>query len=275
MGTSFLNGESLYYMTFNRSKKGITLNLRTPEGREVFSHLVRVSDVVLDNFRPGVTARLGVDFDTLKEINSTIVCCSVSGYGADGPYSARPVFDSVVQALSGAMSVHRRARRRARGNGVRGDGHWWRLRRHGRRAGGAPRPRADRDGPLGRPEPLGHPAHLPGPPDRGVPGTGSPYPRPGARSSLPTCPMALSRPATASTCRYTAPPRSSTRSLPPGFRRASPSWRDCPWDERFNTMEGRRKNWAELKAVLAGAFATRTAGEWMDALGRKGFPSRR
>ena len=105
MGTSFLGGESLYYMTFNRNKKGITLNLRTDGGKQVFYRLARVSDVVLDNFRPGVTRRLGVDYNTLKEINPSIICCSISGFGQDGPYSDRPVFDSVIQALSGAMSV--------------------------------------------------------------------------------------------------------------------------------------------------------------------------
>ena len=105
LGTSFINGESFYYMTMNRNKKGITLNLQTEEGRSIFHRLTRISDVVLDNFRPGVTTRLGIDYETLVKINPSVICCSVSGYGQDGPYRDRPVFDSVVQALSGAMSV--------------------------------------------------------------------------------------------------------------------------------------------------------------------------
>ena len=105
MGASFISGESVYYMIYNRSKKGITIDLRQDEGRRLFYELVGVSDVVLDNFRPGVTTRLGVDYATLKKINPTIICCSISGFGKDGPYKDRPVFDSVAQAIAGAMSV--------------------------------------------------------------------------------------------------------------------------------------------------------------------------
>ena len=69
MGTSFTEGESHYFMVLNRNKKGITLDLRTDEGRQIFYDLARVSDVVLDNFRPGVMARLGVDYQTLEGVN--------------------------------------------------------------------------------------------------------------------------------------------------------------------------------------------------------------
>ena len=105
MGTSFEAGESYYYMLMNRNKRGLTLNLRHDQGRRIFYSLARISDAVLDNFRPGVTTRLGVDFDTVRKVNPSIVCCSISGFGQEGPYSQRPVFDSVIQALSGAMSV--------------------------------------------------------------------------------------------------------------------------------------------------------------------------
>ncbi len=105
MGASFIGGESMYYMIYNRSKKGMTIDLRQDEGRQVFYDLVGISDVVLDNFRPGVTSRLGVDYATLTKINPTIICCSISGFGKDGPYRDRPVFDSVAQAIAGAMSV--------------------------------------------------------------------------------------------------------------------------------------------------------------------------
>ncbi len=105
MGTNYPAGESLYFMTFNRNKKSITLDLRSAKGRELFYRLVEVSDVVMDNFRPGVTKRLGVDHGALLEYNPSIICGSISGFGQDGPYSQRPAFDSVAQALSGGMSV--------------------------------------------------------------------------------------------------------------------------------------------------------------------------
>ncbi len=105
MGTNYPEGESLYFMTFNRNKQSITLDLRNAKGRELFYRLVEVSDVVMDNFRPGVTKRLGVDHETLQGHNPSIICGSISGFGQDGPYSQRPAFDSVAQALSGGMSV--------------------------------------------------------------------------------------------------------------------------------------------------------------------------
>ena len=105
MGTTYLAGESLYFMTFNRNKQSIALDLTNPRGRAVFHRLAAVSDVVLDNFRPGVTRRLGVDYEALRKTNPSIICGSISGYGQDGPYHQRPAFDSVAQALSGAMSV--------------------------------------------------------------------------------------------------------------------------------------------------------------------------
>ena len=101
----FLHGESAYFLAFNRNKKGITLNLQKPEAREVLYDLVRISDVVLDNFRPSVLPRLGVDYETLKKVNPKIITCSISGFGQEGPYRDRPAFDGVVQAMGGVMSV--------------------------------------------------------------------------------------------------------------------------------------------------------------------------
>jgi crotonobetainyl-CoA:carnitine CoA-transferase CaiB-like acyl-CoA transferase len=105
MGPHFLAGESAYYLSTNRNKKSVTLDLRTQRGRAVFYDLVRVSDVVYDNFRPGVTRKLQVDYATLKRINPRIICCSISGFGQSGPYRDRPAFDIALQALSGAMSI--------------------------------------------------------------------------------------------------------------------------------------------------------------------------
>lgn len=105
LGPYFLNGESAYFLGFNRNKKGITLNLRSQKGREVFRKLVELSDIVFDNFRPSVLPKLGLDYETLHNINPRIISCSLSGFGSDGPYQNRPAFDGVVQAMSGAMSV--------------------------------------------------------------------------------------------------------------------------------------------------------------------------
>ncbi|MFC2005726.1 CaiB/BaiF CoA transferase family protein [Chloroflexota bacterium] len=88
-----------------RGKKSIFLNLRKDQGREVFYDLVRKSDVVFDSFRPGVTERLGIDYDTLKLINPRIICCSLTGFGHTGPYRNRPAFDIIAQALAGIISV--------------------------------------------------------------------------------------------------------------------------------------------------------------------------
>ena len=105
MGPHFLGGESAYYLNFNRNKRGITLDLRIPEGREVFYRLVGVSDVVFDAFRPTVLPRLGLDYDSLKRANPTVISCSLSAFGQEGPYRDRPGFDGIVQAMGGGMSV--------------------------------------------------------------------------------------------------------------------------------------------------------------------------
>ncbi len=101
----FLEGESAYFLSINRNKRSLTLNLKDPAGQEVFYDLVRVSDVVLDNYRPGVMERLGLDYETLRRINPRIIACSISGFGQTGPYRDRPAFDLALQAVSGAMSI--------------------------------------------------------------------------------------------------------------------------------------------------------------------------
>jgi crotonobetainyl-CoA:carnitine CoA-transferase CaiB-like acyl-CoA transferase len=106
MGPPFLaNGESAYFLAINRNKKSITLDLTTPAGQMVFHDLVRVSDVVWDNFRPGIMARLGCGYERLKTTNSRIIACSLSAYGQDGPYGHWPAFDLALQAMGGAMSL--------------------------------------------------------------------------------------------------------------------------------------------------------------------------
>ncbi len=105
IGPHFLGGESAYYLNFNRNKQSVTIDLRQDQGREVFNRLVAVSDVVFDAFRPSVLDRLGLDYESLKKINPTVIACSLSAFGQEGPYRERPGFDGIVQAMGGGMSV--------------------------------------------------------------------------------------------------------------------------------------------------------------------------
>jgi CoA:oxalate CoA-transferase len=104
MPPHFFEGQSAYFIAMNRNKKSMTLDLKSEAGKRIFYDLARQSDVVIDNFRPGVVKKLGVDFDTLKTMTPRIICCSISGYGQTGPFRDRPAFDLVIQARGGIMS---------------------------------------------------------------------------------------------------------------------------------------------------------------------------
>lgn len=97
------NDYSTYYINFNRSKKGITLDLK--KGKEIFLKLVKEADVVVENFRPGVMKRLGLDYEELKKVNPRLVYAAISGFGQEGPYAERAGYDTMAQAMSGIMSV--------------------------------------------------------------------------------------------------------------------------------------------------------------------------
>lgn len=101
----FINGESSYYMNLNRNKKGVTLNLKTEEGKNIFLEMVKKADVVLENYRPGTMEKLGLGYETLKMINPGIVYGCVSGFGHYGPYSQRAGYDIIGQAMGGLMST--------------------------------------------------------------------------------------------------------------------------------------------------------------------------
>lgn len=98
-------GLSALFLTFNRNKKSVVINLKTEAGRELFYGLVKLSDVVVDNFRPGVLERLRVDYATLARINPRIIQCSVTGFGAAGAYKDYPALDLIIQAISGHMAI--------------------------------------------------------------------------------------------------------------------------------------------------------------------------
>jgi len=102
------DGLSWYFAAFNRNKKSITLNLHSKEGKDILTRLIRQSDVVVENFRPTVMAKMGFDYLRLKEIKPEIIYCGISGFGADGPHAHRPAFDFIAQAMSGLMSLNGR-----------------------------------------------------------------------------------------------------------------------------------------------------------------------
>lgn len=93
------------FQNLNRNKRSLTLNLKTPQAREVVERLVADADVVVENWRPDVKQRLGLDYATLHAINPRIILASISGYGQSGPYAARPAFDQIIQGMGGLMSV--------------------------------------------------------------------------------------------------------------------------------------------------------------------------
>ncbi|AHV94067.1 CaiB/BaiF CoA transferase family protein [Bordetella holmesii] len=93
------------FQNLNRNKRSLTLNLKKPEGLEVFRRLVAGADVVVENWRPDVKARLGVDYASLRALNPRIILASISGFGQTGPYAGRPGFDQIVQGMGGLMSV--------------------------------------------------------------------------------------------------------------------------------------------------------------------------
>jgi CoA:oxalate CoA-transferase len=102
-GNADLMGAS--FVSVNAGKQSVTINLKDPEGKEIFKKLTAISHVVLENFRPGVMARLGLDYPVLAKVNPRLVYCSISGFGQDGPLAMRPAYDQVIQGISGVMHV--------------------------------------------------------------------------------------------------------------------------------------------------------------------------
>ena len=101
----FASGESTYFMSVNRNKKSVTLNLKAPEGRELLKRLTKKSDVLLENFRTGTMEKLGLGYATLSRLNPKLVYCAMSGFGESGPESHRGGYDLIVQAESGVMDL--------------------------------------------------------------------------------------------------------------------------------------------------------------------------
>jgi alpha-methylacyl-CoA racemase len=100
-------GMGVFFLAINRNKRSMTLNLKAAEGREIFLHLVKRADVLLESFRPGVLARLGLDYEQLKEINPRLIYCAISGYGQDGPYRLRAGHDLNYAGYAGLLHYNR------------------------------------------------------------------------------------------------------------------------------------------------------------------------
>lgn len=101
----FLHGESTYYLSANRNKRSVVIDLKSDDGRAQFLELVKQSDVIIENFKSGTMEKLKIDYETLKTVNPAIILCSVTGFGQNGPLGDLPGFDPVIQAMSGLMDV--------------------------------------------------------------------------------------------------------------------------------------------------------------------------
>lgn len=101
----FVNGESTYFMSVNRNKRGMVIDLKSDQGKEIFSKLIEKADVLVENFRPGVMEKLGLGYDKLQTVNPQLIYCAISGFGHTGPYKKLAAYDIVVQAMGGTMSL--------------------------------------------------------------------------------------------------------------------------------------------------------------------------
>lgn len=101
----YVDGKGAMFLWLNRGKKSITVDLQDPEGRKIAHDLIMTADVVIENFRPGVMKKFGLDYATLKEEKPSLVYCSISAYGQTGPYSQKPGYDLIAQAMSGVMDL--------------------------------------------------------------------------------------------------------------------------------------------------------------------------
>ncbi|HXX94414.1 MAG TPA: CoA transferase [Planctomycetota bacterium] len=104
-GPPWQDGQSAYYLSVNRNKRSVTLNLKSPEGQEIFRKLAAQSDVLLENFRPGELDAWGLGWDAMSRLNPRLVFCSITGYGQTGPWKDRPAYDLALQAETGWMSI--------------------------------------------------------------------------------------------------------------------------------------------------------------------------
>jgi crotonobetainyl-CoA:carnitine CoA-transferase CaiB-like acyl-CoA transferase len=104
-GPPFIQGESAYFLSINRNKKSLTLDMKNPKSKDILERMIKQSDVLVENFRPGAADRLGLGYEQVKKLNPKIIYCSISGFGQDGPYRELPGFDQTLQGMGGMMSI--------------------------------------------------------------------------------------------------------------------------------------------------------------------------
>ena len=104
-GPPFVEGESTYYLSINRNKKSITVDMKSEKGREILLKLAAECDVIIENFLPGTVERLGVDYESVRKVKPDMIYCSISGFGQDGPFKSFPAFDLMMQGIGGLMSL--------------------------------------------------------------------------------------------------------------------------------------------------------------------------
>lgn len=104
-GPPFIDGQSYYFITLNKNKRSIALDLRSPQGIEIIKKMIKTADVLVENFRPGVMAKMGLSWENVHAVNPKIIFCSVTAYGQTGPFSTKSGFDVVVQGDSGFMDI--------------------------------------------------------------------------------------------------------------------------------------------------------------------------
>jgi CoA:oxalate CoA-transferase len=101
----FLDGDSAYFLSINRNKKSVAIDIRSTQGRDILDRLIAKSDIILDNLRAPQRKRLRLSYEDLEQVNPQIISCSLTGFGSDGPYADRPAYDIIVEALGGVMSL--------------------------------------------------------------------------------------------------------------------------------------------------------------------------
>ncbi|XP_064647671.1 succinate--hydroxymethylglutarate CoA-transferase-like [Lineus longissimus] len=104
-GPPFIKGESTYFMSINRNKKSIAVNLKSPEGAKIVRELIKESDIVVENYVPGTLEKFGLDYESVKSLNEKLIYCSISGFGQTGPYAKRAGFDVIVAAIGGLVEI--------------------------------------------------------------------------------------------------------------------------------------------------------------------------
>ncbi len=258
-------GISTYYLSINRNKRSIQLNLKDDADRAMAAELARRADIMVENFKPGGLRQFGLDYDRVRAVNPAVIYASITGFGSGGG-AHLPGYDLIVEAMSGLMSLQGDARRTA----VPGRHRY--VRRHvgvadrDRRASSARAPPPHWRGPAGRGQPARSSASRDGQPDRRIRLSGGRAAPDGQLASQPV-------PVRAAADRSTA-----TSSSPPAMTRSSAACVACSGspelaaDERFAANSGRTANRDELRPLLVERLKQRTAAQWFDDLIAAGVP---